>query len=282
MFIDTLIESIDFSYRYNEAPEAALKGITLEVKKGDFVAVVGANGAGKSTLCSALAGLIPNYFIGYTKGVIKIDGKKTTECGVGELSQTVGLVFQNPFNQLSYTADTVSEELAFGLGNRGLPKEIMLEKINNVAETVQINDLLDRNPLELSGGQVQRVALAAAIILEPKVLVLDECTTQLDPIGSEQIMKTVKRLNQNGMTIIMVDHDMEKVAGLANRVIVLQDGKLVLNDSPENVFSNPKIVEYGIAAPDYYELTKDYAINSVILTEEQAIKKLEEVLADEN
>ncbi|MFQ7237425.1 MAG: ATP-binding cassette domain-containing protein, partial [Enterococcus hulanensis] len=140
----------------------------------------------------------------------------------------------------------------------------------------------DRNPLELSGGQVQRVALAAAIILEPKVLVLDECTTQLDPIGSEQIMKTVKRLNQNGMTIIMVDHDMEKVAGLANRVIVLQDGKLVLNDSPENVFSNPKIVEYGIAAPDYYELTKDYAINSVILTEEQAIKKLEEVLADEN
>lgn len=282
MAIDTIIESIDFSYRYNEAPEAVLKEITFEVQNGDFVAVVGANGAGKSTLCNALAGLIPNYFVGYSEGVIKIDGKETIKTGVGELSQTIGLVFQNPFNQLSYTADMVSEELAFGLGNRGLSKEIMIEKIRKVADIVQINDLLDKNPLELSGGQVQRVALAAAIILEPKVLVLDECTTQLDPVGSQQIMKTVKCLNQKGMTIIMVDHNMEKVAELANRVLVLQEGRLVLNDSPEKVFSHPNLLEYGIAAPDYYELTKEYSSDSVILTEEQAIKKLEEVLVGEN
>ncbi|EOH94500.1 energy-coupling factor ABC transporter ATP-binding protein [Enterococcus pallens] len=279
---DTIIESISFSYRYNEAPEVALNDITFDVQKGEIIAIIGANGAGKSTLCNALAGLIPNYFVGHTDGVIQIDGKKTTECTVGELSQTVGLVFQNPFNQLSYTADTVSEELAFGLGNRGVPKEIMIEKINKVADIVQIEDLLDKNPLELSGGQVQRVALASAIILEPEVLVLDECTTQLDPAGSQQIMKTVKRLNQNGMTIIMVDHDMEKVAELADRVLVLHNGNLILNDSPEAVFSNPNIAEYGIAAPDYYELTKDYDSSSVILTEEQAIKKLEDVLASEN
>ncbi|MEO1772487.1 energy-coupling factor ABC transporter ATP-binding protein [Candidatus Enterococcus ferrettii] len=282
MITDTIIESTSFSYRYNEASEVALKDITFEVQKGEIVAIVGANGAGKSTLCNALAGLIPNYFVGHTDGVLQIDGKKTIECSVGELSQTVGLVFQNPFNQLSYTADTVSEELAFGLGNRGVPKEIMIEKINKVADIVQIKDLLDKNPLELSGGQVQRVALASAIILEPKVLVLDECTTQLDPVGSQQIMKTVKRLNQNGMTIIMVDHDMEKVAELADRVLVLRNGNLLLNDSPAAVFSNPNIVEYGIAAPDYYEITKDYDSSSVILTEEQAIKKLEDVLASEN
>lgn len=280
--MNRLIEEIDFSYRYNEAPEAALREVSFSVKQGAFVAVIGPNGAGKSTLCNALTGLIPNFFVGFTEGSIEIAGIKTSEVGVGELSQKVGLVFQNPFNQLSYTADTVSEELAFGLGNRGMPKEEMVEKIRNVAEVVQITDLLDKNPLELSGGQVQRVALAAAIILEPKILVLDECTTQLDPVGSQQIMKTVRRLNQEGMTIIMVDHDMEKVAELANQVLVVQKGRVVLNDTPENVFSNPNLGEFGLAAPDYYGLTKNEVPDSIVLTEEQAIKKLQEVLLREN
>ena len=133
--MNTIIEVTDFSYRYNEAHEAALKKINFNVQQGDFIAVIGGNGAGKSTLCNALAGLIPNYFVGYYEGTIEIKGKSTSEVGVGELSQTVGLVFQNPFNQLSYTADTVIEELAFGLGNRGLPKEEMLKKINKVANS---------------------------------------------------------------------------------------------------------------------------------------------------
>lgn len=280
--MDTLIKVSNFSYRYNEAAKAALKKINFTVEQGDFVAVIGANGAGKSTLCNAIAGLIPNYFVGFDEGTIEIEGRKTTEVGVGELSQSVGLVFQNPFNQLSYTADTVSEELAFGLGNRGLPKEEMIKKILKVADVVQITDLLERNPLELSGGQVQRVALAAAIILEPKILVLDECTTQLDPVGSQQIMKTVKELNQEGMTIIMVDHEMEKVAELANKVIVLQDGRLALCDTPENIFSTSNLADYKIAAPDYYEITKDYDSGTVALTESQAIRILKEVLANEN
>lgn len=280
--MNNLVESIDFSYRYNEAPNAALRNISFEVQSGDFVAIIGANGAGKSTLCNALSGLIPNYFIGHTDGEIRVKGESISEIGVGELSQTVGLVFQNPFNQLSYTADTVSEELAFGLGNRGLTKETMIEKINRVAEIVQITDLLNRNPLELSGGQVQRVALAAAIILEPQILILDECTTQLDPVGSHQIMKTVKTLNENGMTIIMVDHDMEKIASLANRILVMKEGKLVLNDTPEGVFSNPRLMEYGVSAPDFYEITKDYFSNTTILTEEQAVKRLQEVLMNKD
>lgn len=280
--MNKLVEAINFSYRYNEAFEVALKNINFEIQTGDFVAIIGANGAGKSTLCNALAGLIPNYFIGHTDGEIRIKGENISELGVGELSQTVGLVFQNPFNQLSYTADTVSEELAFGLGNRGIVKEVMIEKINRVAEIVQITDLLNRNPLELSGGQVQRVALAAAIILEPQILILDECTTQLDPVGSQQIMKTVKRLNREGMTIVMVDHDMEKVASLANRILVMKDGNLVLNDTPEDVFGNPKLMKYGVSVPDYYELTKDYLSNSIILTEEQAVRRFQEVLMNED
>jgi len=280
--MNKLVEAINFSYRYNEAFEVALKNINFEIQTGDFVAIIGANGAGKSTLCNALAGLIPNYFIGHTDGEIRIKGENISELGVGELSQMVGLVFQNPFNQLSYTADTVSEELAFGLGNRGIVKEVMIEKINRVAEIVQITDLLNRNPLELSGGQVQRVALAVAIILEPQILILDECTTQLDPVGSQQIMKTVKRLNREGMTIVMVDHDMEKVASLANRILVMKDGNLVLNDTPEDVFGNPKLMKYGVSVPDYYELTKDYLSNSIILTEEQAVRRFQEVLMNED
>lgn len=280
--MNTIIEVTDFSYRYNEAHEAALKKINFNVQQGDFIAVIGGNGAGKSTLCNALAGLIPNYFVGYYEGTIEIKGKSTSEVGVGELSQTVGLVFQNPFNQLSYTADTVIEELAFGLGNRGLPKEEMLKKINKVAEVVQITDLLDRNPLELSGGQVQRVALAAAIILEPEILLLDECTTQLDPVGSQQIMKTVNELNQKGMTIIMVDHDMEKVAEVANKVIVLYEGRIALWDTPENVFTTPNLVDYKVSAPDYYEITKEYNPDSAILTEKTAARMLQEVLKNED
>ncbi|GAA2938172.1 energy-coupling factor ABC transporter ATP-binding protein [Enterococcus raffinosus] len=280
--MNTIIEVTDFSYRYNEAHEAALKKINFNVQQGDFIAVIGGNGAGKSTLCNALAGLIPNYFVGHYEGTIEIKGKSTSEVGVGELSQTVGLVFQNPFNQLSYTAETVMEELAFGLGNRGLPKEEMLKKINKVAEVVQITDLLDRNPLELSGGQVQRVALAAAIILEPEILLLDECTTQLDPVGSQQIMKTVNELNQKGMTIIMVDHDMEKVAELANKVIVLHEGRIALWDTPENVFTTPNLVDYKVSTPDYYEITKEYSPDSAILTEKTAARTLQEVLKNED
>ncbi|MGX7249132.1 energy-coupling factor ABC transporter ATP-binding protein [Enterococcus raffinosus] len=280
--MNTIIEVTDFSYRYNEAHEAALKKINFNVQQGDFIAVIGGNSAGKSTLCNALAGLIPNYFVGHYEGTIEIKGKSTSEVGVGELSQTVGLVFQNPFNQLSYTAETVMEELAFGLGNRGLPKEEMLKKINKVAEVVQITDLLDRNPLELSGGQVQRVALAAAIILEPEILLLDECTTQLDPVGSQQIMKTVNELNQKGMTIIMVDHDMEKVAELANKVIVLHEGRIALWDTPENVFTTPNLVDYKVSTPDYYEITKEYSPDSAILTEKTAARTLQEVLKNED
>lgn len=151
--MNKIVETTNFSYRYNEAPDMALKDINFDAQAGEFVAIIGANGAGKSTLCNALAGLIPNYFIGHTNGEIRIRGENISKLGVGELSQTVGLVFQNPFNQLSYTAETVSEELAFGLGNRGLVKEIMIEKINKVAEIVQITNLLNRNPLELSGGK---------------------------------------------------------------------------------------------------------------------------------
>lgn len=283
----TLIQVSNFSYRYNQETEVALKNIHLEVAAGEFVALIGANGSGKSTLCNALVGLIPNYFVGYSEGGIIVDEKDTSSVSVGELSQTIGLVFQNPFNQLSYTADSVAEELAYGLGNRGVPRDEMFSKIKKIAELMQIEDLLDKSPLELSGGQVQRVALASAIILEPKILVLDECTTQLDPLGSTQIMDIIKKLNENGVTIVMVDHDMERVAELADKVYVMQHGSIVLGGPPEEVFCSPHLTEFSVNPPDYYEITKTFirhgsSERKFALTESQAIALLQEVVLYED
>ena len=210
----------DFSFRYRQTKRKALKNINFEVEEGMFLCIIGANGSGKSTLCNALIGLIPHYFVGAMSGEINVNGLITEKASIAELSEKIGLVFQNPFNQLSYTTNTVAEELAYGLGNRGVPKNIMTEKVKQVAKMMHIDHIIDKNPLELSGGQVQRVAFGSTFIMEPNILVLDECTTQLDPLGSEEIFDITKRLNQKGVTVIMVDHDMERVARCADKVMV--------------------------------------------------------------
>ena len=140
---------------------------------------------------------------------------------MGEIVSKIGLVFQNPFNQLSYTASTVEEELAFGLGNLGIPREEMKRRIERVAKLMRIEEILHKSPLALSGGQVQRVALGSCIIMEPDIIVLDECTSQLDPLGSEEIFDIIKELNMSGITVILADHDMERVARTADRILVL-------------------------------------------------------------
>ncbi|WP_239644685.1 energy-coupling factor ABC transporter ATP-binding protein [Enterococcus crotali] len=163
-----IVEAKNFSYRYNQTKKRALKNLDFQVEEGSFFCIIGANGSGKSTLCNALVGLIPHYFVGKKAGEIIIDGLKTETSTIAELSTRIGLVFQNPFNQLSYTAGTVAEELAYGLGNRGIAREEMHQKVDYVAKLMRIDQLLSNNPLELSGGQVQRVAFGSTFILEPK------------------------------------------------------------------------------------------------------------------
>lgn len=286
--MEPLIEIKNLSFRYNREPNVVLDDINVSVLKGEFVAVIGSNGAGKSTFCNVLMGLIPHYFVGHMQGSVIVDGQNTEQVTIGDLSKHIGLVFQNPFNQLSYTADTVEEELAYGLSNRGVSQEDMREKVATIAEEMDLKELLDKNPLELSGGQTQRVALASALILEPKILVLDECTTQLDPMSSQKMMNIVQKLNQQGTTVVMVDHDMERVAELADRILVLHNGKLVLVGTPDTVFDSPQLVDYGLTPPDYYEITKKIIAgkttneNDFALTECEAIKLLQEVLINGN
>lgn len=248
-----VVEVVNLSFRYRDAPDKrkALDTINFDVGEGEFFCIIGPNGSGKSTLCNSLVGLIPHYFTGKMKGSVKIHGTDTGTSSIADLSTQIGLVFQNPFNQLSYTAGSVAEELAYGLGNRGIPREKMMEKVEYVAKLMRIDHIMNKNPLELSGGQVQRVAFGSAFIMEPSILVLDECTTQLDPLGSEEIFDIVKELNKTGITVIMVDHDMERVARCADRIMVLDGGKVSAVDTPEKIFGSPDSTSHHICAPDY-------------------------------
>lgn len=252
----TVLEVKDFSFRYSDMKRNVIENISFDVKEGEFFCIIGANGSGKSTLCNALVGLIPYYFTGKVSGDVSVQGVNTKEQTIAELSADIGLVFQNPFNQLSYTTGSVAEELAYGLGNKGVPREEMLKKVDAVAKLMRIDHIIDKNPLELSGGQVQRVAFGSTFIMEPRILVLDECTTQLDPMGSEEIFDIVKELNKSGITVIMVDHDMERVARCADRVMVLDAGKQVAIDTPEKIFGDASLLKHRIDIPDYVNICR--------------------------
>ena len=279
-----VLEVKDLKFKYRDAKKRVLNGLNFQVKKGEFLCIIGQNGSGKSTLCNALVGLIPYYFAGKLKGQVVVDGIDTQESTIAELSSKIGLVFQNPFNQLSYTAGSVAEELAYGLGNKGVPREKMVKKVEYVAKLMRIDHIIHKNPLELSGGQVQRVAFGSTFIMEPGILVLDECTTQLDPLGSEEIFDIVKELNKNGVTVIMVDHDMERVARCADRILVLDSGEQVALDTPQNIFGNPDVMAHHIGAPDYVAITRELKERGlydgpVKVIEEDTIELVREVLA---
>ena len=279
-----VLEEKDLKFKYRDAKKRVLNGLNFQVKKGEFLCIIGQNGSGKSTLCNALVGLIPYYFAGKLKGQVLVDGIDTQESTIAELSSKIGLVFQNPFNQLSYTAGSVAEELAYGLGNKGVPREKMVKKVEYVAKLMRIDHIIHKNPLELSGGQVQRVAFGSTFIMEPGILVLDECTTQLDPLGSEEIFDIVKELNKNGVTVIMVDHDMERVARCADRILVLDSGEQVALDTPQNIFGNPDVMAHHIGAPDYVAITRELKERGlydgpVKVIEEDTIELVREVLA---
>lgn len=280
---DVIIQVKDVSFVYNQAASPAIKDINFSVEQGSFFCIIGANASGKSTLCNALAGLIPHYFLGEMSGEIMIDGVPLMQQTAAQRSRSIGLVSQNPFNQLSYTAATVAEELAYGLGNRGVSRTEMLEKVDAVAKLMRLDHLLSKNPLELSGGQIQRVAFGSAFILEPKILVLDECTTQLDPLGAEEIFELIKNLNNQGITAIVTDHDMERVARYADKVLVLDAGKVVHVGLPQQVFSNPALEQYHIAPPDYMEIyhefkKRDYTNSGFVMTEPAAVQMVKEAL----
>lgn len=250
----------NLKYRYPNTTKLALDGLDFEIEKGSFVGIVGENGAGKSTLCQAFNGLVPGFFKGAYGGKVLIEDIEVAKTTVSKLCQKVGLVFQNPFNQLSGAKETVFEEIAFGLQNFGVPKEEMISRVDEVMELLDIAAYRDRNPFDLSGGQMQRVALAGILAMKPEVIVLDEPTSQLDPAGSEEVFAAVDKLAKSGITIIMVEQKLEKLAEYCDKILLLHQGKQIAFDTPEQIFSRADLQSYGVNPPAYTRICQAFGV----------------------
>ena len=243
-------------YRYPHAKELALDGLDFSVEKGEFIGIIGENGAGKSTLSQALMGLVPQFYKGAYGGTVMVDGIEAGRTPVAQLCGHVGLVFQNPFNQLSGAKDNVYEEVAFGMQNLGVPAEEMKNRVEEALKLLDIWQYRDRNPFDLSGGQMQRVAIASVLVMRPDVMILVEPTSQLDPEGSDEVFKAVETLTGSGITILMIEQKIEKLAAYCDRILLLHKGKQIAFDTPQKVFSMPDLNNYGIQAPAFTRICK--------------------------
>lgn len=243
-----------FSYWYPDTKPPALRSIDLKIAEGEFCGIVGANGAGKSTLCYAISGFVPHFYRGEWEGDARVGGKLIGESNLGELAGEVGLVFQNPFNQISGARFTVREEIAFGLENLGLSKKEMHKRISDALELVGIEALAARSPFTLSGGEQQRLAIASILAMQPKVLVLDEPTSQLDPRSTEEVFTALRLLVRNGKTtVVMAEHKLEWLASFADRVVALNRGRIEMEGEPEKVLSSAQMVKLNIGRTQYSE-----------------------------
>ena len=251
-----IVELSDVTYQYPLADGPALQNINLQVNEGEFVAIIGPNGAGKSTLCYALAGFVPHFFKGELTGRVDVLGKESHSSALSEWVLNVGLAFQNPFNQISGAKYTVFEELAFGLENIGIPRDEMKRRVKDAMELTGISDLTDRSPYSLSGGQQQRVALTSILVMQPKVLVLDEPTSQMDPIGTREVFGVISKMTERGMTVILAEHKVEWIAQFADRVIALKEGQILLDGTPSDVLTSPLLQEYGFGVSRYTSVAR--------------------------
>lgn len=248
------LQNVTYKYPLTQAP--ALQDISLQVDEGEFVAIIGPNGAGKSTLCYTLAGFVPHFFKGELTGTVEVAGIQSQNSTLSEWVLHVGLAFQNPFNQISGAKFTVFEELAFGLENIGIPREEMKRRVEEAMRLTGIGDLADRSPYSLSGGQQQRVALTSILVMQPKVLVLDEPTSQMDPIGTREVFGVIHKMAERGMTVILVEHKVEWLAQFADRVIALKDGQILLDDVPSKVLTSPLLPENGFGVSRYTSVAR--------------------------
>jgi len=272
------IENVNYKYPLED--KQALKNINIEIKKGEFWAVIGKNGSGKTTFCNMLRRFVPDFYKGELTGTITLEDKELKDYSQKELVQKIGFVFQNPFTQISGVKDTVFEEIAYGLENLGLKKEEIIFKVEKILKLLEIEKLRDRNPYDLSGGQKQRVALASIIAMNPDILVIDEPTSQLDPKGTEDIFKIINLMANEGKTIILVEHKLELIAEYAQNILVLDEGEIILSGKAEEVLNNKILLEKEIGMTQYsilaYELEKarKVELKEIPITKEKTVELL--------
>ncbi|EOT38945.1 MULTISPECIES: energy-coupling factor ABC transporter ATP-binding protein [Enterococcus] len=242
--MEDIIELVDIKFSYDpEAERNALDGVSFRIKKGEWVAIVGHNGSGKSTLAKTINGLLLPQ-----NGTVKVGGNLLNEENVWDIRRMVGMVFQNPDNQ--FVGSTVEDDVAFGLENQGIPRDEMLVRVEDALQQVRMSDFKQREPARLSGGQKQRVAIAGVVALRPDIIILDEATSMLDPEGREEVISTIKKIkDQNNLTVLSITHDIDEAAN-ANRILVMQEGRLVKEGSPAEIFSaGEKLIELGLDLP---------------------------------
>ncbi|RAN56998.1 energy-coupling factor transporter ATPase [Dolosigranulum pigrum] len=234
----------NIKYKYNiDDDHLALNDVSFSVKQGEWLSIVGPNGSGKSTLAKTLNGLIAPQ-----EGSVQVDGLDLTMENVWDIRQRVGMVFQNPDNQ--FVGATVQDDVAFGLENLGVPRPEMIERIEQALAQVGMTDFAEKEPARLSGGQKQRVAIAGIVALKPKIMILDEATSMLDPRGRREVLQTVKEVKEReNLTVLSITHDVDEAAA-SDRVLVMKDGQIIDHDKPEAIFSQTKnLMSYGLDVP---------------------------------
>ncbi|BDZ70867.1 ABC transporter ATP-binding protein [Methanobacterium petrolearium] len=267
--MDKTISITNLSFKYLRSEEYALKNINLEVEKGEFIGLAGKSGCGKSTLLYHLNGIIPHAVNGVMEGKVEVCGLDTAKHEIPELATQVGMVFQNPEVQLFSV--TVEDEVAFIAENLNYPVEKIKECLDFSLDAVGINDLRERYPFELSGGEKQRVVIASAISVKPEVLVLDEPTSELDSQGREMVLDVIHQLNQAGMTIIMAEHHLDDVATYLDRLILMDKGRIIADDTPQKIFKNGLFENIGLRPPQTVEIGLKLGVPTLPLSVDDAL-----------
>ena len=279
----TIISIENLTFTYLGSKEPALKNVNLEIKEGEKVLITGHAGAGKTTLCYLLNGLVPHFFRGEIKGNVYVKGYNTKQYDVSFLSHIVGMLFQDPASQL--IAPTVEDELAFGAENYGIPPNEIRRRINFYIKLLRLERYREHNPHFLSGGQQQACALGSVLVMGPEILVLDEPTSNLDPIGTYQVFEVLNELSsRERKTLIIVEHKLEELLPLVDRVVVLKKGEIVFDGKPRELIHEEELEKLGIRIPQVTLLTrrlkKIFPKIKVAMTLEEAVETLEKVFLE--
>lgn len=273
---DSIIKVNNISFTYPESDSPAIDNISFEIKRGSWTSIIGHNGSGKSTIIRLINGLL----VADEKddSYIEVDGTKLDDDSVWDIRDKVGVVFQNPDNQ--FVGATVADDVAFGLENRGVPHTEMLKIVPEAIKAVDMTEYTDTEPANLSGGQKQRVAIAGILAIKPKIIVLDEATSMLDPEGRDKILGIVQQMKQEyDLTVIAITHDIDE-ANMADNIIVMNDGKLITQGNATKVFSQVKLLkEIGLDVPFFQQVMDDLRSDSITIpetinSEEELVKYL--------
>ncbi|HAX52370.1 ABC transporter ATP-binding protein [Muricomes intestini] len=284
--MDIVMECKDVTYSYPLTKKPAIKNLNLKLERGKFYGVIGENGSGKTTLCALLRGFAPSFYKGELQGEVLLEGKNINEYG-GEIAAKIGFVFQNPFTQISGIKDTVFEEVSYGLENFGVPAEKIEKRVIDVMKMTNIETLAEKSPFELSGGQMQRVALASVIVLEPDILIIDEPTSQLDPEGTESVFSIIETLKEKKKTIILVEHKIDLIAEYADEVLVFKEGTMIAFRRKQEILSDLSFLEQGVTLPQVAILgrklqERGLGLSAIPVTEKQAVEVIAEALQERN